>query len=1241
MPKINLRSYLAYIEGRLSRGAYDEVSTQCRHILSAFPRYIDVYRLFARSLLEKRQYQDALDLFQRVLSADPCDFVSHIGVSDCYEESGALDQAIWHLERALEQAPNNADLKHEIQQLYQERDGGAPPRLQLSAGALARLYAGGGLYDKAIAELRMALDRDPGRVDLSLLLANALWHNHDHVAAGRLAAEIHRILPNSIDANRLLARLWLEAGQPAEAAPFIARLKQLDPYLGYEVECGEPARDNVAEIEMLVRANGQYGGPNGAIQWLTQIQSIGKEAAVMMAPEATPAAAIGGRAEPPAWLREAMDRAPALALGGANGASSGAPDPIDLKQLFQDDEPATTVGGVETKMTDMADDTGNEPQENTTPDWLQEVLGGEPGAEREPAASDVPDWLEETLARRPAAGNTDADDAPDEDLPPWLSEALGESSPGNAPGSPPSQEATVISRSGQREAPGWLADILRGAEPEEGEADEPAPPDVVSDAWLDQLLTSDDAEAAPSSAGSASGEGTPAWLRELNTPLESPPPPTPLSDLAEDGDVETWDAALQSGSQASGGWLDAPGESPVDAPAEPAVEPPAEDAPRLEGGLPGGAEPAAEEGPAADADPWEDSETPGWMDAAEEPAPARPAGGPEPLQYLEEDTLPDWLNDVGPVEDPPEMAGAGQTPEPDNPGIQPDDHAAEAGGDIAGGMRRDEDVSPLNDSQAHEGGAEDIPDWLAEGDLDSDEAIEWLEELAAKYDPSFQPTAKSSGAAESGPAAPASDELPGWLAAAAEEPKAEEPSEDEGDALGWLDAQVAEQGVSAGEPISEALAVDFPPTEPPPAPGVAGEAQPAGDDELPEWLREPDAKGAIERAIESSPEDYEASLEGVGDLEVGDDELAWLDSALESDDVDVDADELEAIFSEANGEKPEIAPAAEAAEPAPAAESDSALPEWLLDTDELAWSDEAEVVLEDAAPAADDLPAWLKGETEAAAETEPEAAPEAAPAEAEAEAEPAAEPDLPEWLAASDEKPEAGISEGVDVMVTAPGAEPTDLPAWLKDDLAAEAEAAADEEEEAEAEPAEALEAEAPEAVAEPQQAEDAEEDVVPVAEGEAEAAVEEEPEAAAEEAPAAVAEAEAPEPVAEEEAVAEPLAEAETPEPEAEAEAELAYVAADEAAEEAADTVADDYERLRIAREKLGPKTIGEAVPHYEQLIGSGERLDETVADLNYYLRSEASPDPRVRRLLGDALRAQGKLQDALDAYRQALDAL
>src|SRR5258708_269940 len=141
MTNTTLRAYLDELKLLLEQEALEEVMGHCRHILQHFPKNVETYRILGRALLEKNRHQEAGDIFQRVLSAVPEDFVSHLGLSAVGEEAGQLPHAIWHLERAQEQEPSNGALRDELKRLYERQDGSAPDRLQMTFGGLALIEA--------------------------------------------------------------------------------------------------------------------------------------------------------------------------------------------------------------------------------------------------------------------------------------------------------------------------------------------------------------------------------------------------------------------------------------------------------------------------------------------------------------------------------------------------------------------------------------------------------------------------------------------------------------------------------------------------------------------------------------------------------------------------------------------------------------------------------------------------------------------------------------------------------------------------------------------------------------------------------------------------------------------------------------------------------------------------------------------------------------------------------------------
>ncbi len=205
MAIIPLRVYNREIEGMIDNGQLDEAVAHCRHILATFPKHIATYRLLGKAHLEQQRISDATDIFQRVLSAIPDDFLANVGMSIIREDENNLDASIWHMELAYEAQPSNTAIQDELRRLYGRRDGMQPPKVRLTRGALAKMYAKGGLLDQAIAELHAAISEDPNRYDLQLLLAGMYYQTSLQGEAVEACINILKKLPFCLAANQILA----------------------------------------------------------------------------------------------------------------------------------------------------------------------------------------------------------------------------------------------------------------------------------------------------------------------------------------------------------------------------------------------------------------------------------------------------------------------------------------------------------------------------------------------------------------------------------------------------------------------------------------------------------------------------------------------------------------------------------------------------------------------------------------------------------------------------------------------------------------------------------------------------------------------------------------------------------------------------------------------------------------------------------------------------------------------------
>jgi pentatricopeptide repeat protein len=259
--KIALHDYLNEIEQLLEVEQTSDVIDHCRHILRQYPRHVDTYRTLAKALLEQRDFDDAAELFQRILSTDPNDFVAHVGLSAVFREKQEYTESVWHLERAFEMDPYNAALQEELKELYELRDEQRPRRVPLTRASLARLYVKGELYQQAASELSQILaENGTDRVDLEILLAEALWRDGQRVDAVDISLKVLEKLPNSVTINAILGEIWLLTGRTEEAQEYLQRLlaltqvdqSHLDPdsVIGHAFNTeGAPKLPNVVSVE--------------------------------------------------------------------------------------------------------------------------------------------------------------------------------------------------------------------------------------------------------------------------------------------------------------------------------------------------------------------------------------------------------------------------------------------------------------------------------------------------------------------------------------------------------------------------------------------------------------------------------------------------------------------------------------------------------------------------------------------------------------------------------------------------------------------------------------------------------------------------------------------------------------------------------------------------------------------------------------------------------------------------------
>lgn len=374
MANIPLRAYEKMIEDLIDQSKLQEAIAHCKHILKTYPKCISTYRILGKAFLEGKSYNETADVFKRVLTVYPDDFISHVGMSLVRENENNLDAAIWHMELAFDSQPSNITIQEELKRLFGRRDGTHPTKIRLTRGALVRMYARGELYQQAIAEINSAVSEDVKRMDLEVFLAKMYYLSGDQRSAIDLCQKLEKEAPYCYEINKILFDTSPNANHADKSNIYAVRLMELDPYEEF-INAKFPALEDIPEDRVLVEELTDFSSIS-AVKENTWVSSLNNE-----------------------WEKPSFIPEPVMAAFSDQGTSveptvnEPAPTP---EKAFSDMNPSAFSDSSD-EFTDK-----NKPSQSQTgksDDWLSDLSSDssfekqEETPQDQAAPAEVPDWL--------------------------------------------------------------------------------------------------------------------------------------------------------------------------------------------------------------------------------------------------------------------------------------------------------------------------------------------------------------------------------------------------------------------------------------------------------------------------------------------------------------------------------------------------------------------------------------------------------------------------------------------------------------------------------------------------------------------------------------------------------------------------------------------------------------------------------------------------------------------------------
>lgn len=429
MPRISLRTYEQEIEEMIEQNQLKDAVAHCKHILQFFPKNISTYRILGKSFLEAKQYKETSDIFTRVLSVFPDDFIAHAGMSIVRELENDLDAAIWHMQLAFDCQPSNIAIQEELKRLFDLRDGTHPEKIRLTRGALVRMYARGELYQQAIDEIKSALSEEPKRIDLQVFLAKMYFLSGDQEEALAISERLISDFPYCYELNRILVSILKNLGSGKNAEIYAARLIELNPYQAF--------------VNDIYSSEDQVPDEKVVIDKLSDISDVSfSTPSNWSEPEAqwkppSPIQEVSGTVDTPGTAELKLEPEMDVLSEYPNSATENP----------QKEETEMSASNIPfTDPAPIGDDS-----ENNIPDWMrnsgwipsngedvpaeENIEPSAPAAETNPA--DMPDWLKSLSQEGSDAIDADASSEKSDEVPPspfsetaaWMNNVIAENTP--------------------------------------------------------------------------------------------------------------------------------------------------------------------------------------------------------------------------------------------------------------------------------------------------------------------------------------------------------------------------------------------------------------------------------------------------------------------------------------------------------------------------------------------------------------------------------------------------------------------------------------------------------------------------------------------------------------------------------------------------------------------------------------------------------------------------------------------
>ena len=228
MSTISLSAYLKNIEDLIKKQGFEQAINHCYYLLRQFPKMCEIYQLMGQAFFELDHFRGAYEVYSRLCTGTPDDFVVHMSMSLIFSEYNRYDLSEIHQETALSLQPGSKEIYDGLTQIrYHQRKDPETDIKQLSSFSAGMFLYNEKKFQKAKRCFEAAFEEKKSLLAM-LYIGLSSFYSGEINESATIFAKVIEQSPFNYHALQAAAICAIDKN-PVQFSQYIRRLSDMNP----------------------------------------------------------------------------------------------------------------------------------------------------------------------------------------------------------------------------------------------------------------------------------------------------------------------------------------------------------------------------------------------------------------------------------------------------------------------------------------------------------------------------------------------------------------------------------------------------------------------------------------------------------------------------------------------------------------------------------------------------------------------------------------------------------------------------------------------------------------------------------------------------------------------------------------------------------------------------------------------------------------------------------------------------